>query len=66
MELYEIMSEYEPRRTIFSQFVKDELTVIEKALEFITDSLLSEEEIEYKQMCLGSVRYELKGRYQIE
>ncbi len=59
------MSEYEPKRTLFSQFVKDELTVIKKGLERLNDSNLSEEEIEYKQMCLGSVRYELKGRYGI-
>ncbi len=60
------MSEYEPRRTIFSQFCKDELVVIRKGLELLNDSNLSKEEIDYKTMCLGSVRYELKGRYQLE
>ncbi len=60
------MSEYEPRRTIFNQFVKDELIVIRKGLEQLDNSKLSESEIDYKNMCLGSVKYELKGRYQIE
>lgn len=57
--------EYEPRRTIFSQFCKDELTAIKKCLEFVAEDILTEKEKEYKEMCLGSVRYELKGRYGI-
>jgi len=60
------MNEYTFDRTIFAQFIKNELIVIKKGLEQLDESKLSEEEIDYKNMCLGSIKYELKGRYQIE
>ncbi len=46
--------------SIFDQFIKGELLVLRNALESYTPKGKDEE---YKDMCLGSIKDELKTRY---
>jgi len=48
---------------LFNTCVKLELVVLIKGLESLDKSTLTEEEKEYADMCLGTLKYQLEGRY---
>ena len=48
---------------LFNTCVKKELVVLIKGLESLDKSTLTEEEKEYADMCLSTLKYQLEGRY---
>jgi len=48
---------------LFNTCVKLELVVLIKGLESLDKSTLNEEEKEYADMCLSTLKYQLEGRY---
>ena len=51
------------RGRLFHDCVKLELEVMIKGLESLDKSILTKEQKEYSDMCLGTLKYQLEGRY---
>ena len=51
------------KHRLFYDCARKELEVLIKGLESLDNSTLSEEHKDYAEMCLGTLKYQLEGRY---